>query len=598
MLTQLQIRDLAVIEAVTVEFARGFTALTGETGAGKSILIDALALALGERGDSQAIRAGADRLEVSAVFDLPADSAGSRWLADNDFDEADATCLLRRVVGRDGRSKAWINGRPVPVQSLRELGTTLVDICGQQDYQSLRHRAAQRDVLDACANQGGDQGGNQGSKKTSGKDGGHAGLIARVRQAHAAWQAAEQSLAAMTSNARDRDSRVELLSFQLQELQALAPRASEYAELGQEHATLAHRLRIGEAVSYALAATSGDDDASEAGRTAQAAIATARRALDGILSVAPDLGEALQLLTDAEAQLGEAADALRHRLDQLDPDPEREATIADRLAALKDCARKHRCLPDELPALRDRLTTELDDLAAGEHNLERLTSTVLERRATLLGLAAELTAVRKASATALGAAVTANMATLGMPGGRFEVHVSPLPGDAVAATGADEVEFLVTTNAGEPPGPLSRVASGGELSRLSLAIQVVASANSGAPTLVFDEVDAGVGGAVAEMVGRRLRELGRDRQVLCITHLAQVATQAAQQAAVAKATQAGRTVTRVRFLTDEERIEETARMLGGVAITAQTRAHAEEMLAHGRAGKPGRKTPARRRAKA
>lgn len=594
MLTQLQIRDLAVIEAVTVEFARGFTALTGETGAGKSILIDALALALGERGDSQAIRAGADRLEVSAVFDLPPDSAGGRWLADNDFDEADATCLLRRVVGRGGRSRAWINGRPAPVQSLRELGATLVDICGQQDYQSLRHRAAQRDVLDACANQGGDH----ASKKTSGKDGGHAGLIARVRQAHAAWQAAEQSLAAMTSNARDRDSRVELLSFQLQELQALAPRAGEYAELGQEHTTLAHRLRIGEAVSHALAATWGDDDASEAGQTAQAAIAAARRALDGILSVAPDLGAVLQLLTDAEAQLGEAADALRHRLDQLDPDPEREATIGDRLAALKDCARKHRCLPDELPALRDRLATELDDLAAGEHNLERLTSTALERRAALLGLAAELTAARKVSATALGAAVTANMATLGMPGGRFEVRVSPLPGDAVAATGADEVEFLVTTNAGEPPGPLSRVASGGELSRLSLAIQVVASASSGAPTLVFDEVDAGVGGAVAEMVGRRLRELGHDRQVLCITHLAQVATQAAQQAAVAKATQAGRTVTRVRFLTDEERIEETARMLGGVDITAQTRAHAEEMLAHGRAPRPGRKTPARRRAKA
>lgn len=583
MLTQLEIRDLAVVEAVAVEFDAGFTALTGETGAGKSILIDALALALGERGDSQAIRTGADRLDVSAAFDVARDSAAGRWLEDNDFDDGEAACVLRRVVSRDGRSKAWINGRPVPVQSLRDLGVALVDICGQQDYQSLRHRSTQRDVLDSCAD--------------------HPALLASVRQAHAAWQAAEQSLAAMASSARDRDSRVELLTFQLNELNALAPRVGEFAELEQEHTTLAHRLRIGEAVTRALAATWDNDDATDANQAAQAAIGAARRALDDVLPVAPDLDGVLQLLADAEAQLGEAADQLRRQLDQLDPDPEREAAIADRLAALKDCARKHRCPPDELPALRDRLATELDDLADGEHNLERLTATARERRASLLDLATQLTARRHAAATALGAAVTGNMATLGMPDGRFEVRVTPLPGDLVTAAGADDVEFLVTTNAGQPPAPMSRVASGGELSRLSLAVQVVATASRGAPTLVFDEVDAGVGGAVAEMVGRRLRELSRDRQVLCITHLAQVATQAARQAAVSKATKAGKTVTRVQFLDDRERIEETARMLGGVNITAQTRAHAEEMLATGRRTTtvrpgPGRKTAARRRAKA
>ncbi len=582
MLTQLQIRDLAVVEAVTVEFDQGFTALTGETGAGKSILIAALALALGERGDSQAIRAGASRLEVCAVFDLPASSAGSRWLADNDFDDPGATCLLRRVVSRDGRSKAWINGRPVPAQNLRELGELLVDICGQQDYQSLRHRAAQRDVLDDCA----------------GDDAGHGELLGRVQSAHAAWQAAEQSLAAMATSARDHDSRLELLSFQLNELDALAPKVGEFAELEQEHTTLAHRLRIGEAVNRALAATWDDDGMADSGPAAQAAIGTARRALDDILHVAPDLAGILQLLADAEAQLGEAAGQLRQRLTQLDPDPDREAAIADRLAALRDCARKHRCPADELPALRERLATELDELADGGHNLERLTATARDRRATLQGLAAQLTASRQAAATALGIAVTANMATLGMPGGQFEVRVTPLPSGHITASGADDVEFLVTANAGEPPGPLSRVASGGELSRLSLAIQVVATASRGAPTLVFDEVDAGVGGAVAEMVGRRLQELSRDRQVLCITHLAQVATQAAQQAAVSKATKAGKTVTQVRFLSADERIEETARMLGGVQITAQTRAHAEEMLANGRrAAAARRKTPAGRRAK-
>ena len=569
MLTQLQIRDLAVIEAITVDFEQGFTVLTGETGAGKSILIDALALALGERGDAQAIRAGAVRLEVLATFatnsSSPGSSLASCWLADNELSDDGDSCLLRRTITTDGRSKAWINGRPVPVHTLRELGAMLVDICGQQDYQSLRHRAAQREVLDGLA--------------------GHADLLTEVRATHAVCLAAESALQQLTASQLDRNNRLELLTFQVGELEVLQPKCGEYAELEREHTTLAHRLRIGEALERALARTYDDEETS-----AQAAIGAARRALDDVLRFDPDLKGALHLLADAEAQLGEATSVLRQQLARLDQDPGRETAIADRLAALHESARKHRCTPDDLPVHLARLQDELAALSAGEVTLDQLTATARRRRIELVSLAARLTTGRQTAAASLGAAVTRNMTTLGMSGGRFEVRVSPLADKAVGLHGADDVEFFVTTNAGQPPAAMSRVASGGELSRLNLAIQVVATASRGAATLVFDEVDAGVGGAVAEMVGRRLRELSAGRQVLCITHLPQVATLAEHQATISKATLAGKTTTAVRMLTADERVEETARMLGGVKITEQTRAHASEMLAQG-------KSPARRKSR-
>ncbi len=557
MLTALQIRDLAVVEEVTLDLGAGFTVLTGETGAGKSILIDALALALGERADTQAIRAGAARLEVVAAFEVGPDGAAARWLEASELADDPGNCLVRRVLGTDGRSKAWINGRPVPVQSLKELGPLLVDICGQQDYQSLRHRAAQRDVGDGVA--------------------GNGPLLAEVRAAHGAFTRAVAALDQLTAARRDRDSRLELLDFQAGELRALAPRAGEYAELEREHTALAHRLRIGTAAGDALALIYDAEEGS-----AQAMLARARHALDDVLRFDPGLESPLRLLTEAEAQVGEAASQLRQRLEQLDADPGRETEVADRLAALKAAGRRHRCTPDELPAVLAALEQELADLAGGEVTLERLTREVDTRRTELAALAGRLTTSRTRAARTLAAAVTRNMATLGMPGGRFEVRVAALPDQAIAAHGADEVEFLVTTNAGQPPAPLARVASGGELSRLNLAIQVAASARRGAPTQVFDEVDAGVGGAVAEMVGRRLQELGATCQVLCITHLPQVATLAEHQLTVRKVTRGGRTATTVETLDAAGRVAETARMLGGVTITDQTRAHAEEMLAAGR----------------
>jgi DNA repair protein RecN (Recombination protein N) len=574
-LRELHIRDLAVVEAVAIEIGPGFTTLTGETGAGKSILVDALALALGERSDALAIRSGAERLEVSASFDTTDNPAATAWLTDNELGDEPGACVLRRVVGNDGRSRAWINGRPVPLQTLRTLGGLLADICGQQDYQSLRHKNTQRDVLDSTGN----------TLKLRGT----------VREAWRSWRAAEQEHRELLARERDRDSRRELLAFQLSELQALNPREGEYAEVECEHRALHHRTQIASALHMALGRTYDDDSGS-----AQAAVAAARQALSDVLSFDPGLGTALQMLTEADIQIREAADLIRQRIDTLDQDPARESELDDRLAALQAAARKHRITPDELPALQLRLSAELEQLSNYAETCSRLGNIAAEKRSALDQLAAQLSTQRRKSGTKLAQAITQNMATLGMAGGQFEVRIRPLPDATIGPDGADEVEFLVSANPGQPPAPMSRVASGGELSRLNLAIQVVATAAHGAPTLIFDEVDAGVGGAVAEIVGRKLRELSRQRQVLCVTHLPQVAAQASQHFTVRKQAVRGKTSTSVQKLDAAERVEETARMLGGLNITAQTRAHAQEMLdsaAESADSKP-KKAAGRRRASA
>lgn len=572
MLRELQIRDLAVIEAVAIEIGPGFTTLTGETGAGKSILIDALALALGERSDALAIRSGAERLEVSATFDTADNPVASTWLLENELGEESGDCVMRRVVGSDGRSRAWINGRPVPAQTLRELGGLLVDICGQQDYQSLRHKGTQREVLDSTGNT--------------------LGLRDAVRNAWHSWRAAEQEYRELLTRERDRDSRRELLAFQVSELQALNPREGEYAEVEREHRALRHRTQIAAALHTALGRAYDDDSGS-----AQAAVAAARQALNEVLSFDPGLDAALQMLTEADIRIREAADLIRQRMDTIDQDPARESELDDRLAALQEAARKHRITTDELPALQVRLSDELAQLGNYAETCSRLENVAAAKRSALNTLAAQLTVRRAETATKLATAITQNMATLGMAGGVFEIRIRPLPDAAIGPEGVDDIEFLVSTNPGQPPAPMSRVASGGELSRLNLAVQVVATATHGAPTLIFDEVDAGVGGAVAEIVGRKLRELSGQRQVLCVTHLPQVAAQASQHFTVRKQAVRGKTSTSVQKLDAAERVEETARMLGGLNITAQTRAHAQEMLAAAAAPAPGkpRKTAGRRR---
>jgi DNA repair protein RecN (Recombination protein N) len=565
-LRHLQVRDLAVVAALDLDLAAGLSSLTGETGAGKSILVDALALALGERADAAAIRTGAERLEVSALFTVHGLPAARAWLAASELDDGD-DCLVRRVVGSDGRSRAWINGRPATVQSLRELGGLLVDICGQQEYQSLRQRANQRAVLD--------------------EHGQHGPLLQRLAAAHAAATAARAELAALVAAGRDRDARRELLATRLAELDALAPRPGEYAGLEDDVRRLAHRTRIAEALALAVGRIEDDERGA-----AVAAIAAARRALDGIAALDPGVGPALALLDEATIQLREAAGELRDRVAGLDADPAREARLADRLAALRDLARKLQVAPDGLPVTRAALATELGQL----ENLDDAVAALAARRdaadTALAATAAELTGRRRAAAGAFAAAVAGHLASLGLGGARFSVELLPRPDGEVAAHGAEDVEFRFSANPGQAPGAMARVASGGELSRLNLAIQVVAAAASPVGTLVFDEVDTGVGGAVAEIVGRRLRELAAHRQVLCITHLPQVAALADQQLTVQKVTAGGRTRTTVTVLDDGARVEELARMLGGLEITARTREHAREMLARGRAADPHPPQPA------
>lgn len=552
MLTHLHIRDFAIIEELELELAPGMTALTGETGAGKSIVVDALGLVLGDRADSAAVRHGADKAEIMAEFNLANAPAAARWLNEQALDE-DGACHLRRVVGADGRSRAFINGRSVPVQSLRELGERLVDIHGQHEHQSLARRDTQLRLLD-----------NYGE---------HAGQVEAVARAHAAWREVHDHLERLRADAADRDNRLDLLRFQVRELEALALAEGEYAELEAEHHRLAHTDRLVEGTRTALDLAYENDEAS-----AQRLLAQAVHSLESLLDTDPRLRPVFETLNSALIALQEGADDLRRYVGDLELDPERRDWVESRIATAQQLARKHRVEAAELPALQERLAAELAELENAGLSLERLEKETAAKAAAYRESAEVLHRLRADTAGKLAARVTQAMHELGMPGGRFEIEVEAQPESRFGPNGWDRVEFRVSANPGQPPQPLARVASGGELSRIALAIQVIAAHATEMPAMVFDEVDAGVGGGVAEIVGRRLRALGESRQVLCVTHLPQVASQAHQQLKVEKLTGGNVTRTTITPLDMEARVEELARMLGGMKITETTRRHAREMI--------------------
>ena len=553
MLVTLQVRDFAIVDRIEVEFEPGMTVLTGETGAGKSILVDALGLVLGERASGKLVRAGAKRAEFSAEFDVSALPGARGWLEEQALDDDDA-CLLRRVINADGRSRAFINGNAVPVQQLKTLGEMLIDIHGQHFHQSLGRRSVQRDLLDHY--------------------GGHQALRAQTADAFAAWRSLLERLRALQGADADRESRVDLLTFQLQELESLHAEPGEYRELRSEAQRLANSGRLAEGVATALEILSENDS-----RNVTGMLAAAERAVHGLVSFDEALSPVAELLDSAGIQVAEAADSLRRYGDSIDMDPERQNLVEQRLDSMQSIARKHRVEPDQLAELRERLSAELDELTHAEERGRELEQAALDAESAYRQCAAELSRVRKATAQEFAAAVSETMAGLGMPGGMFDVSLEPLAAGAERASGVDAIEFLISANPGQPPMPLSRVASGGELSRMSLSIQVIASDGSTIPTMVFDEVDSGVGGGVAEMVGRRLAEVARDRQVLCVTHLPQVASLADHHIRISKVTDGKATRTGAHVLEQEERVDELARMLGGVEITAKTREHAAEMLA-------------------
>jgi len=556
MLMNLQVRDFAIVDRIDIEFESGMTVLTGETGAGKSILVDALGLVLGERGNAQLVRNGAKRAEFAAQFDVSGLPAVSAWLEEQALD-LDDECLLRRVINADGRSRAFINGNSVPLSQLKAIGELLLDIHGQHFHQSLGRRDIQRDLLD------------------------HFGDLlerrAQVATHFIEWKSLSERFDELANAEADRASRLDLLTFQLQELETLALEASEVDELHSERQKLQNSGRLAEGAGASLESLFDNESGN-----ANSLIADALRSIESLAEIDPALAPAVELLGGASIQVAEAADALRRYGEALDMDPARRDWVEERLDAIQTISRKHRVSAEELPELTETMRTEHDELShAGERGRE-LEEQAQAARSKYLKLAKALSAARTKAAARFEAAVTEAMHGLGMPGGVFKVALEALDADAARAWGLDDIGFKISANPGQPPQSLAKIASGGELSRMSLAIQVIASDGSAIPTMVFDEVDSGVGGGVAEMVGRRLQELGSNRQVLCVTHLPQVASLADQHFRISKVSDGKSTRTRVQTLGKDERIEELARMLGGVEITRKTLDHAAEMLAGGR----------------
>ncbi len=548
MLRRLSLRDFVIVPSLEVEFDAGFTVLSGETGAGKSILVDALQLALGSRGDAGVVREGAARAEIGAEFDAPASLAA--WLVESGFEPGDddaGRLLLRRSIDAQGKSRAWINGRSATVAQLREAADHLVDIHGQHAWQSLTRGASVRALLDAYA----------------GVD------AAPMAQAWQVWRSAAEALHDARGRQADLDRERERLAWQVGELDKLAPADGEWQELDAEHRKLSHAQGLIDAARGALEAVAEADDNAET---------LTGRALDALQDVAAfdtQIAGVVEVLQGAQAQLQDAAHTLNAYLGRTEPEPQRLAELDDRLSAWMGLARRYRRPAEELPALLRQWKDELRALDAAA-DLDGLQRALDAARTDCDRQAATLSKARRSAAPKLGASVTQAMQQLGMAGGRFEVSL--LAQDAPQSYGRESAEFLVAGHAGSTPRPLAKVASGGELSRIALAIAVTTSRLGEAGTLIFDEIDAGVGGAVAETVGRLMKQLGRDRQVLAVTHLPQVAACADRHFVVAKRVVAGQTCSDVQPVAGEARVAEVARMLGGERLSGTSLAHAQEML--------------------
>lgn len=549
MLVQLAIRDFAIVESLDLDLHDGMTAITGETGAGKSILLGALGLCLGERADAGSVRHGAKRADLSARFDIASLPAARDWLEARDLPADD--CLLRRVVTANGRSKAWINGQPCTVGDLKTLGEHLIEIHGQHAHQALLREDTHLRLLDDFAGQR------------------HA--VAELGDTFRHWQSLRRRLKRLTDSGDEIQARRQLLRYQVEELDQLALAEGELDTLEQEQETLAHAEETLRETQFA--ADCCDHDEGGALGLLQQAL-TRLGALPG--ADRGPLAEARGMLDEAQIQISEAARELHHFVEHTELDPERLAQVEQRLGDVHRIARKHHVMPEELLALHSRLREELVSLEGGEQDVEALTAEVAATRDTYRARARAIGEARRQAATAFGEAVQEQLGFLAMGKARFEVEVDSR--DAPQPEGMDDVRFLISANPGQPARPLAKVASGGELSRISLAIQVVAAAHSTITTLVFDEVDVGVSGATAEIVGQLLRRLGQTGQVMTVTHLPQVAAQAHRHLHIEKQAEADVTLTQMALLDEAGRVRELARMLGGVHLSDRTLAHACEML--------------------
>ena len=551
MLVHLSVNNYAIVEHLDLELQRGMSVITGETGAGKSIMLDALGLALGDRADNGVVRPGADKADILASFDLEDIAEARAWLAERDLDN-DGPCILRRVITSEGRSRGYINGTPCPLGDLKALGELLIDIHSQHEHQSLLKPDTHRRLLDEYA----------GSQE----------LARQVQLAAQRWRQTRQELQRLSSTGDEQRARHQLLSYQLEELDNLALGDNELEQLEQEHKTLSSAEQLLSACRQVLELCSESD----AGNVLSALNSSLNRL--GTFAGQPALSEATSLLASAQIQVEEAVGELNRFIDHFDADPQRQQLIEERLDAIYSLARKHRVQPFELTELQQRLFEELEGLNADDEAVERLGEELASYARHYQEKACELSALRQQAASNLAESVQVEMQALGMPGGRFSIELQAGSSDEPHPNGLEQVEFLVSANPGQPLKSLAKVASGGELSRISLAIQVITAQTSRVPTLVFDEVDVGIGGPTAEVVGQLLRRLGERGQVLTVTHLPQVAAQGHNHLFVHKQRGSSETRTAVSNLDTTQRVEEVARMLGGVDLTEESLQHARKMV--------------------
>lgn len=556
MLIHINIKDFAIVENLDLELSSGMTVLTGETGAGKSLIIDALELALGNRADSELVRVGCERAQLTMTFDLSKLPTVQHWLEEQALD-AVGECIIHRIITREGRSRCYINGTPCSVQTLRILGEQLIHIHGQHEHFALLKREAQCELLDHFA--------------------GHVSLVSEIKKLYQQWLEVQSEVNELKQLTQDRSQRVEFLRYQLSEIESLGTHHDEVKELHAEYKKLSSADKILGDCQKAFALISEDE------QSVSRALYEALRILGSLVSYDKHLESAHELFNNALIQVNEGASELKHYLEHLELNPERLQWVEQRLNAIHDLARKHRIQAEELPELQTRLEEELKALENCDERLSILEAEQAKALQEYQKYAKKLSQQRKSAASKLAVSITEQMRKLGMPQGELDIQLQPYHANQFSENGLETVEFMVSANPGHPLQPLSKVVSGGELSRISLAIQVITAQSHATPTLMFDEVDVGIGGGIAQVVGGLMRKLGETHQVLCITHLPQVAAQAHHHYRLEKRQEEKSTKSQVVLLDDKERVHEIARMLGGVKITEQTLAHAKEMLSYSQA---------------
>lgn len=556
MLKSIYIKNFAIITELELDFYEGMSVLTGETGAGKSIIIDALNLALGNRADRSVARDPSKNVEIIATLDTSTNDEAILWLKEHDLD-ADGECVLRRVISKEGKSKAYINGTPSSVTALRSVGDLLVDVYGQHEHQSLMRPDLQRQLLDDYA----------GNRKN----------IDKLASVFRLWQSLKNQLEAAENDLQDNSAKLELLRYQLQELNELSLQEKEYDEINEKFSRLNNSKELNETSLRISQQLAGDGDSS-----IYDMLSTSISDIEKFSNIDNELNEILESLRSIHIQTKEASASLRSYSEKISSDPQELSLLEDRITAIEVLARKHKTKPQQLPSLQSSIESELGGIEGSNENPEKIRQSMNEAEQTYRTIAKKISSLRKDAANKLNESITESMQSLGMQGGRFHIKVEAKKTTDLTLNGLDEIQFLVHTNPGQSLRALNKVASGGELSRLSLAIQMATSNNLKIPTLIFDEVDTGVGGATAEMVGKHLRKLGHSAQVFCVTHLPQVAAQAHHHYKVDKFEKEKSITTSISHLAEEAKINEIARMLGGVELTKNTQEHAKEMLQQNR----------------